>query len=232
MKSKHIFILIIFAGLSFSIYNFDLINKFIIQPNKSSEKDTLSVHLDKSPQKIRKSKGKSTRPKNHNPYSQLDDYAFNTPKSKTNTISNLANYLSKGASNEYEKARLAYAWIAKHVSYDDNGYNTEDYGDLSAEGVLKSRKAVCDGFSNLYKALCDSMGLNAIKITGYAKGYSYKIGSKFRDTNHAWNAVKINGEWKLVDVTWGEGYGKSVNGKLKSIKKYETYWFANFEGAI
>ena len=31
-----------------------------------------------------------------------------------------------------------------------------------------------------------------------------------KDSNHAWNAVKIdNGEWKLIDACWGAGY---VNG--------------------
>jgi transglutaminase-like putative cysteine protease len=226
MKGNNIFIVILLAGLGFSVYYFDLIDKLKTLPDKSPERDSLTAHVEKRPQKISKGKGKFNRPRKHNPYYHLENYAFNTPKSKTNTISDLAFYLSKGASNEYGKARLAYAWVAKHINYDDRGYNTGDYSDLSAEGVLKSRRAVCEGFSNLYKALCDSMGLNAIKISGYAKGYGYTNGSKFSETDHAWNAVKINGKWQLVDVTWGEGYGKTVNGKLKSIKKYDPYWFA------
>ena len=33
------------------------------------------------------------------------------------------------------------------------------------------------------------MGLKVFKVSGYAKGYSYKQGQKFVKTNHAWNIV-------------------------------------------
>ena len=26
------------------------------------------------------------------------------------------------------------------------------------------------------------------------------------EPNHAWNAVKIDGKWQLIDTTWGSGY--------------------------
>lgn len=46
-----------------------------------------------------------------------------------------------------------------------------------------------------------------VTITGWAKGYSYTVGDRITGpTNHAWNAIKINDEWYLIDSTWGAGY--------------------------
>ncbi len=46
------------------------------------------------------------------------------------------------------------------------------------------------------------------KITGYAKGFHYRAGNRIKGTktNHAWNAVKLKGQWWLCDFTWGAGY--------------------------
>ena len=54
-------------------------------------------------------------------------------------------------------------------------------------------------------------------INGYAKGYSHKVTEDFDlskiKSNHAWNAIFIEGEWRLVDSTWDAGFsdGKSFH---------------------
>jgi hypothetical protein len=72
------------------------------------------------------------------------------------------------------------------------------------------------------------MNLEAKTISGYVKGYSYNIGDSFegKESNHAWNMVKINGEWRIFDATWGGGYGiTNSNGKLVSISRFTDEWF-------
>ena len=50
-----------------------------------------------------------------------------------------------------------------------------------------------------------------------------------RETNHAWNAVKIQDHWRLVDVTWDAGY---VEGTAYH-KRYGTgYLFADPQGFL
>jgi hypothetical protein len=160
-----------------------------------------------------------------NPYARIDKHARACPKSAENNVGSLAAYLQKGGKTDLEKARSIYVWLTKNVSYDDDGYNTENYGDLSPEGVLKSRKAVCSGFAALYDALGKEMGLEIKNISGYAKGYGYVPGTKFTESDHAWNMIRIDGQWRVFDATWGEGYGKTVNGKLKSTKSFDKFWF-------
>ncbi len=158
-------------------------------------------------------------------FSELDEYARNAPESEESSLTSLAAWLSKPASNDLEKARMIFSWIATHVSYDDNGFNIGNYSDTSPDGVLRNRVSVCQGYSDLFTALGKLAGLEIVTITGYSKGITYRPGKVFGDTDHAWNAVKIEGQWKLFDVTWGAGYGKGVNGKLVSVMQFDEYWF-------
>jgi len=160
-----------------------------------------------------------------NPFSSIDEYSKKAPASATTDIQSLANYLNKKAETDTEKARAIYIWITDNIRYDDDAFNSGNYSNYTAEYVLQNRKAVCEGYSNLFLNLGEEMGIEVEKISGYSKGYDYKTGKKFDKSNHAWNAVKINGKWKIVDSTWGSGYGENMNGKLVSKKKFDGYWF-------
>lgn len=52
-------------------------------------------------------------------------------------------------------------------------------------------------------------GIEVKKISGYAKGYGYSPEHPVttrHQTNHAWNAVYLKGNWFLLDCTWGAGH--------------------------
>ncbi len=159
-----------------------------------------------------------------NHFSDLDKRAFSFPD-KYKSVDELTKALTAGVDKDMDKVRLIYSWVASHVKYDASGYNSGKYGDLSFSGVFKRRKAVCTGYANLFKKMCDVSGLEAVKVTGYAKAVGYREGKTFSDTNHDWNCVKINGEWKLFDSTWGAGFGTLKNGKLVAKVNYTDYWF-------
>lgn len=156
---------------------------------------------------------------------QLDQFAHKTDARYTTSVAHLAAYLGKAATTDYEKARVIFAWIAKNIRYDDYGYNSGKVMDASPEAVLKYRRAVCDGYARLFQALGEEMGLEVVKVSGYAKGYGYVSGKRFPRTNHAWNAVRLNDRWMLLDPTWAAGSATTANGKLKTVYRYDPYWF-------
>lgn len=160
-----------------------------------------------------------------NPFIELDRHAASVPEDCTNTMDDLVNYLVKPARNDIEKTRLIFTWIALNVAYDDYGYNTGHYSDCSPEGVFRNRRAVCQGFSELFERMGKLAGLDIVLVIGYAKGISHTPGEYFPETNHAWNVVKINGRWRLFDVTWAQGCGRGVNGRLVSTKEFNGFWF-------
>lgn len=139
-------------------------------------------------------------------YRKIDKYALQAPESTTESFADLAGYLIKSAQNDFEKARAIYTWIATHIQYDQDRYNKNDlsiYAKINiGEDALLYRKSICAGFAQFFQALAEYAGLECEVIEGYARR-PQDIGTSFAKINHAWNAVKLQDKWYLLDVTWG-----------------------------
>jgi len=158
----------------------------------------------------------------HASFLEIDQYVLNTPASAESSIENLAAYLGNGAKDDLEKTRAIYRWITENINYDYQAYLAGTYGDMSAQGVLNSRKSVCAGYSELFFKLAQAMDLQVIKISGWAKGISYVDSSSLLGIpNHAWNAVKLYDGWYLLDSTWGAG---SIRNEV-FVKEFKDYYF-------
>lgn len=157
-------------------------------------------------------------------FSQIDRLAKQLNYSGT-SVTELANLLAHNAQTESEKARIIYAWITQHITYDVAAFldavNNDNYPDVAVETVLRDRTTICSGYSNLYHALAEAMNLKSAIVIGYAKGAT-PASEKFQDVNHAWNSVRIDGAWYLLDATWGAG---SVRDN-KFVPGYKPYYFA------
>jgi hypothetical protein len=200
----------------------------LLNPQQPKPEKTDSIQIAE-PVRSNKKKtpGRKRIPKTVQPdkYATLDEYAINTPAEYEKDIVTLSKYLTKPAKNDLEKVRAVFTWVATHVKYDADAFNSGNYADYNAANVLASRSAVCDGYGNLMEALCKAAGFEAVKVSGYAKGYGYHDGDEFKKTDHAWNAVKIGDTWHLFDATWGGGYGVERNGKMVAVSRFEPYWF-------
>ncbi|OIQ16914.1 MAG: hypothetical protein BM557_09195 [Flavobacterium sp. MedPE-SWcel] len=176
-------------------------------------------------------------------YSYVDEKVKTYPKSFT-TVDKLAERISKDFTREDEKARAIFTWIASNIRYDlailgtvqrqvGFSYRTEEErlakkqkikNDL-ANKTLRSRKGVCQGYSTLFAVVAEKVGLEAVIIAGASKSHPSHIG-KYPDYNdHAWNAVKINGDWKLLDATWGAGAVEGNTRKFQFLFN-DSYFFA------
>jgi transglutaminase/protease-like cytokinesis protein 3 len=158
-----------------------------------------------------------------NRYEEVDSYALNAPESATRSIANLSRYLTAPFTQDHEKARAIFCWIAHNISYDVEGFFSGSTSSSDTRDVLQSRSSVCAGYSSLFGELGRAAGLDVETVNGYAKGFSYQPGDPIGGTsNHAWNAVRLGGTWKLIDCTWGAG---SVDNAHAFIKNYEPYFF-------
>ncbi len=156
-------------------------------------------------------------------YEKIDQYAINTPAPAEASVDSLASYLVAPAKNEREKARSIFRWVTENIDYNVDGFFTGSFAGTSSKDVLKSRKSVCDGYSDIFSSLASSAGLEVVRIAGYGKGYGYLPGENLSGpSNHAWNAVKINGSWYLIDCTWGAGY---IDDNKKYVRKFDDYYF-------
>lgn len=152
----------------------------------------------------------------------IDRYALAAPDSSKQSVKALASYLVSPTQDDFERARAIYRWITGNISYDLAGYLNKNYGDQSAEAVLKRRTGVCAGYANLFKALGKSAELEVEVVEGWSKGYGYVNNRLDSEPNHAWNAVRINGSWYLVESTWGSG---RITEENQFERGFDDYYF-------
>jgi transglutaminase/protease-like cytokinesis protein 3 len=144
-------------------------------------------------------------------YSTIDTYARNAPESEAKTLDKLSRYLTAPARTDLAKARSVYSWIASHVRYDESAFQGRMYSSETAYAnrVLSSRKAVCTGFALLYKELMSRAGIETANIKGYARTNDFESGVPITRVDHEWNAVKLDGDWFLLDLAWAQSTAKT-----------------------
>ena len=113
---------------------------------------------------------------------------------------------------DYKLAKATYNYLADYLYYDlDNAFDTNSPSDIDIMNIMKTKKAVCAGFSVVYSAFLSMMDIPNNIILGYAtgadlgndEGYVFDPSNpSITDCNHAWNEVYVNGNWIYVDVTW------------------------------
>ncbi len=153
----------------------------------------------------------------------IDTYAVETPLEKEASLRTLALHLTEPFASDRAKARSITRWMADRIDYDWESYKSGRYASISTDAtfVLKRRISVCDGYANLFVELTKLAGLESVKVTGFSKGYGYNPYKNPKTSDHSWNAVKIDGEWRLLDVTWTSGEREEKS----SDKRFNDFYF-------
>ncbi|MCR8558976.1 hypothetical protein KXD93_15065 [Mucilaginibacter sp. BJC16-A38] len=165
-------------------------------------------------------------------------------------IYRLTKELTNPFPEEMLKVRAIFRWITENISYDFKFYNKYPYKGKEPKTytckddgedcdikrkvwetgyinkVLDKKKAVCEGYAMLFKKMCEIAGIEAEMIPGYIRTEYYQVGT-VGTLDHAWNAVKINGNYYLLDATWAAGgCAKNDDEKLISFRKQfdDYYW--------
>lgn len=155
-------------------------------------------------------------------FRQIDEYALKAPRKVSTSIIELSKYLTVPYEKDWEKVRSIFTWLMYNVEYDYKAYKAHNQRiNKTNEDVLKRKKAVCFGYAKLFEALCEAANIKAEVVSGFSKGKLSSI-KKLGEPDHAWNAVKINGDWHLLDVTWASNIGKN---KDDLMEKFETTYF-------
>ncbi|MEO0898016.1 MAG: transglutaminase domain-containing protein [Bacteroidota bacterium] len=139
-------------------------------------------------------------------YKHIDEAAQKIVHWRFQGVNSLARKLDKHAETDEEKARIIFSWITDHVKYHVKGLEKPRIAIRSTKKTLWRRKAVCSGYASLYRDLANKMGLDCELVSGYARNSYRKIGFLSHGENHAWNRVKIDSSWVLMDPTWGAGF--------------------------
>ena len=149
------------------------------------------------------------------PSSQSVDSSTDLSKS----IKNILAKIITSDMNELDKVLAIHDYITYNVDYDYDNYlkNTIPSESYTAEGALKTGRAVCSGYALLFYEMAKAAGLNAEYITGTADN-----GSGNGKQGHAWNQVKVDGTWYNLDVCWDDA---TWEGKKSDDHSSNSYFY-------
>ena len=141
----------------------------------------------------------------YTPYTEYFDTIWFTTAAQeaalTNYIRNtILPQLSLSGKTTYQKVQAIYNWITANVKYDYSHMNDPTYLlQYTAYAAAVQKKAVCQGYANLFYRLANDAGIDCRIITG--KAYN---GTQTED--HAWNIVRMEDEkYYCLDATWDAG---------------------------
>ena len=114
---------------------------------------------------------------------------------------NIINTVITPDMDDYQKEKALHDYIINHARYDELNFrnNTVPAESYTPYGILIKGAGVCAGYAYTMKYLCDKAGIDCIVVSGKAEG-----------GDHAWNIVKIGGEYYHVDLTWDDPAGKDL----------------------
>lgn len=108
----------------------------------------------------------------------------NKVKTQLNTYINQINQ----SSTQYLKQKAAHDLILENVTYKSNDYDQSIVSALLSDDTF-SKETVCAGYAKLFQVLCNGAGVESISTVSYT---------------HAWDYVKFDGLWYIVDCTWDD----------------------------
>ena len=103
-----------------------------------------------------------------------------------NKVAYFVNCKLDPSMSDVEKLKTTFLWLRRKTAY---SMETRNY--YNAYGLLHDRRASCYGYASAFKAIADAAGFDSRIV--YANKYAIS-------PNHAWNLVKVNGKWYVMDT--------------------------------
>jgi len=134
----------------------------------------------------------------------------------------LVDYAKNHLEKNIEFARFFYYWIGSNIKYDNEIFQKLEKGKLTNKEyfdtqdyyrVYENRKGICAGYANLFQWFMDEIDIEVVIISGHIRDERNHYVELESDDNyrHAWNAIKINEKWLLVDTTWGTSLEPTIS---------------------
>ncbi|MFJ7841659.1 DUF5050 domain-containing protein [Lysinibacillus sphaericus] len=97
--------------------------------------------------------------------------------------------IAKNAKTDVEKIKAVNDYIVANTAYTEQTKSSPH----SAYTVLAEHGGVCQGYALLAHSMLQKLGFETKYIVGY-------VGQE----GHAWNLVKLDGQWYHLDTTWND----------------------------
>jgi hypothetical protein len=111
----------------------------------------------------------------------------------------------------FDKLDYMNTYLAQNATFleaerlEDQGIFNETIYNAFAGGTAKQGDLQCSGYAHAVQYICDLSGIESMFVTGATKN----------GQTHAWNIVKVDGNWYNLDTTWADPILEKPN--LKNV---------------
>lgn len=104
--------------------------------------------------------------------------------------------LVKPTDKGFDKVKAVHDYVVKTVQYSEKTVGSQ----YSTHTLLTEKKAVCQAYALLMFKMLNELGVEVQYVKGAAG-----------NATHAWNLVKVDGEWYHIDATWNDPIGNKAD---------------------
>lgn len=102
--------------------------------------------------------------------------------------------------SDYEKELAVHDWMIAWAEYDQAALSSLPGAQPTPDsdnpyGFFTGRAAICTGYTSTFQLLMDLLDIECLTVEGTAYNGT---------EDHAWNMVRLDGDWYCVDVTWDD----------------------------
>ena len=113
-----------------------------------------------------------------------------------------------GGMSPIELEMAVYAWMRDNVVYERSRDDDSSFQFKNTYGAIINGRADCVGYSHAFQYIMGLLGIECVQVLGLLHD-----GSSIANAGegHAWNAVRLDGEWYHLDVT-NDSYYSLIDG--------------------
>ena len=108
--------------------------------------------------------------------------------------------LSDPSLSGYDRELALHDWMIGWAEYDPGALSSGPIGEPMPNndnpyGFLTGKKGICLGYASTFQLLMELSGIECVTVHGTAHAGT---------AEHAWNLVRLDGDWYAVDTTWDD----------------------------
>jgi transglutaminase/protease-like cytokinesis protein 3 len=157
-------------------------------------------------------------------FSQVDKNSrfINNLPPLTTSVTLATMYVCRPYRSDVQRLRAIFTWVAEKICWE------EDFeGEIDTRRVIQSKRACSEEYAVLVSEMCGAVGLQCDIVRGYLKTPGeIPETSIMPRSNHWWNAVLIDNEWRAMDCSLASP-SNPRRGQYSSVpgSTADAWWF-------
>ncbi|KAH6655272.1 hypothetical protein BKA67DRAFT_516154 [Truncatella angustata] len=140
----------------------------------------------------------------------------------TTAITLATTYVCRPYRSEVQRLRAIFTWVAETINWE------EDFeGEVDTRRVIQTKRGCAEEYAALVHEMCTAVGIHSEIVRGYLKTPGeIPETSIMPRSNHWWNAVIVDEEWRIMDCCLASGSNpRRAQYSSSTSANADLWWF-------